>query len=30
VYDRFMEGFDTTDLIAAKQFLDEPGDAGCR
>jgi hypothetical protein len=23
VYDRFTEGFDTSDLIAAKAFLDE-------
>jgi predicted ATPase len=28
VYDRFTEGFETADLIAAKQLLDEPGDAG--
>ena len=27
IYDRFTEGFDTADLIAAKQLLDEPGDA---
>jgi predicted ATPase len=27
VYDRFTEGFDTGDLIAAKQLLDELGDA---
>jgi hypothetical protein len=30
VYDRFTEGFDTTDLIAAKQLLDELGVAGRR
>jgi len=28
VYDRFTEGFDTADLIAAKQLLDELSDAG--
>jgi predicted ATPase len=28
VYERFTEGFQTADLIAAKQLLDEPGDAG--
>jgi hypothetical protein len=28
VYGRFTEGFDTADLIAAKQLLDELGDAG--
>jgi len=28
IYDRFTEGFDTADLIAAKQLLDELGDAG--
>ena len=28
VYDRFTEGFETADLIAAKQLLDEPGHAG--
>jgi len=28
VYDRFTEGFGTADLIAAKQLLDEPVDAG--
>jgi predicted ATPase len=28
IYDRFTEGFGTADLIAAKQLLDEPGDAG--
>ena len=28
VYDRFTEGFETADLIAAKRLLDEPGDAG--
>jgi predicted ATPase/DNA-binding winged helix-turn-helix (wHTH) protein len=27
IYDRFTEGFATADLIAAKQLLDEPGDA---
>jgi predicted ATPase/DNA-binding winged helix-turn-helix (wHTH) protein len=27
VYDRFTEGFETADLIAAKQLLDELGDA---
>ena len=27
VYDRFTEGFDTVDLIAAKQLLGELGDA---
>ena len=27
VYDRFTEGFGTTDLIAAKRLLDEMGDA---
>jgi predicted ATPase len=26
VYDRFMEGFGTVDLIAAKQLLDDLGD----
>jgi predicted ATPase/DNA-binding winged helix-turn-helix (wHTH) protein len=26
IYDRFTEGFDTADLIAAKQLLDEPRD----
>jgi predicted ATPase len=30
IYDRFTEGFDTADLIAAKQLLDELGDAGDR
>jgi predicted ATPase len=30
VYGRFTEGFDTADLIAAKQLLDELGDAGRR
>jgi predicted ATPase/DNA-binding winged helix-turn-helix (wHTH) protein len=30
VYDRFTEGFGTADLIAAKQLLDEMGDAGRR
>jgi predicted ATPase/DNA-binding winged helix-turn-helix (wHTH) protein len=30
VYDRFTEGFATGDLIAAKQLLDELGDAGRR
>ena len=30
IYDRFAEGFDTADLIAAKQLLDELGDAGRR
>ena len=29
IYDRFTEGFDTADLIAANQLLDELGDA-CR
>ena len=29
VYDRFTEGFGTTDLIAAKNFLDELRDGGC-
>jgi predicted ATPase/DNA-binding winged helix-turn-helix (wHTH) protein len=29
VYDRFTEGFGTADLIAARQLLDELGDAGC-
>ena len=28
IYNRFTEGFGTADLIAAKQLLDEPGDAG--
>jgi predicted ATPase len=28
LYDRFTEGFDTADLIAAKQLLDELGGAG--
>jgi len=28
IYDRFTEGFDTAYLIAAKQLLDELGDAG--
>jgi hypothetical protein len=28
VYDRFTEGFETADLIAAKQLLDEAGDTG--
>jgi predicted ATPase len=28
IYDRFTEGFGTADLIAAKQLLDELGDAG--
>jgi predicted ATPase len=28
VYDRFTEGFDTADLIAAKHLLDELGDGG--
>jgi predicted ATPase len=28
VYDRFTEGFDTADLIAAKQLLDAPDNAG--
>jgi predicted ATPase len=28
VYDRFKEGFDTADLVAAKQLLDELGGAG--
>jgi len=30
VYDRFKEGFDTADLVAAKQVLDELSDAGRR
>jgi len=30
VYDRFTEGFDTADLIATKQLLDELSDAGRR
>ena len=30
IYDRFAEGFGTTDLIAAKQLLDVLGDAGRR
>jgi predicted ATPase/DNA-binding winged helix-turn-helix (wHTH) protein len=30
VYGRFTEGFDTADLIEAKQLLDELGDAGRR
>jgi predicted ATPase len=30
VYDRFTEGFGTTDLIAAKQLLDDLGAAGHR
>jgi hypothetical protein len=30
VYDRFTEGFGTADLIAAKQLLDELGDADRR
>ena len=30
VYDRFTEGFDTADLIAAKQLLDELGGVGRR
>jgi hypothetical protein len=28
VYDRFIEGFGTADLFAAKQLLDDPGVAG--
>jgi hypothetical protein len=28
VYDRFSEGFDAADLIAAKRTLDEVGDSG--
>ena len=28
IYDRFTEGFGTTDLIAAKQLLGKLGDAG--
>jgi ATP/maltotriose-dependent transcriptional regulator MalT len=28
IYDRFTEGFDTADLIAAKQLLDELSDGG--
>jgi hypothetical protein len=30
IYDRFTEGFGTSDLIAAKQLLDELSDAGRR
>jgi len=30
IYDRFTEGFGTADLVAAKQLLDEPGDAARR
>ncbi len=30
VYDRFTEGFDTADLIGAKQLLDELSGAGRR
>jgi hypothetical protein len=30
IYDRFTEGFDTADLITAKQLLGELGDAGGR
>jgi hypothetical protein len=30
IYDRFTEGFDTADLIAAKQLLDELSDASRR
>jgi predicted ATPase len=30
VYDRFTEGFDTADLVAAKQLLDGLSDAGRR
>jgi predicted ATPase len=30
IYDHFTEGFGTADLIAAKQLLDELGDAGRR
>jgi predicted ATPase len=30
IYDRFTEGFGTADLIAAKQLLDELGNAGRR
>ena len=30
IYDRFTEGFDTADLIAAKQLLDDLADANCR
>jgi predicted ATPase len=30
VYDRFTEGFDTADLIAAKCLLDELGNGGRR
>ena len=30
IYDRFAEGFGTADLIAAKQLLDEIGEAGRR
>lgn len=28
IYGRFTEGFDTADLIAARQLLDAPGNAG--
>jgi predicted ATPase len=30
IYDRFTEGFDTPDLIAAKQLMDALSDAGRR
>ena len=30
VYDRFTEGFETADLIAAKELLEVLGDAGRR
>jgi predicted ATPase/DNA-binding winged helix-turn-helix (wHTH) protein len=30
IYDRFTEGFETADLIAAKELLDEAGDASRR
>ena len=30
IYDCFTEGFDTADLIAAKQLLDESGEADRR
>ena len=29
IYDRFTEGFETADLIASKQLLDEACGAGC-
>jgi predicted ATPase/DNA-binding winged helix-turn-helix (wHTH) protein len=30
IYDRFTEGFDTADLVAARRLLDGPGAAGYR